>query len=142
MYMSNYFANKLIDFIFRGQPYPQNLTLFIGLHQSLGEDGQEVDAGGYTRAPMVCSLAAWSGTQGVGTIEKSSGGSKFTTNNITIQFSAATEDWGSVVAIGIYDAEVNGNLLMYAALNDSVNILAGDDPATIEIANLRIQIDS
>lgn len=142
MFMSNYFANKLIDYIFRKQPYPQNLTLFVGLHHTLGENGEEVNAGGYSRASIPCSLSSWSGTQGPGTSTPSFGGTKLTTNNVAIQFPAPTEDWGSVVAIGIYDSDVGGNLLMYSALNDATNIQAGDEGPIIEPANLRVQIDS
>lgn len=142
MYMSNYLANKLIDWLFRGQPFNQNLYMFVGLHRALGEEGNEVNAGGYNRAQIQCNLSSWAGTQGAGTSKPSSGASKLTTNNVAIQFPAPTEDWGNIVAIGIYDSDVGGNLLFYAPAGNAVNVVAGDEGPVIEVSQLRIILDS
>ena len=47
-------------------------------------------------------------------------------NGTTITFPTATADWGTVVAVGIFDAATNGNLLFWANLTTSKTIQNGD----------------
>ena len=139
--ISNYSKNKLLDAIFRGQPMPSFLVLYIGLMTSTGENGEEVDAGGYSRVPVSSSLISWSGTQGIGTTTPSNGYSGLITNNAPIQFPQPLESWGSIVSVGIYDSDSNGNLLFHGQLLEAIAVNALDEGPIIPTAGLRIMLD-
>jgi len=47
-------------------------------------------------------------------------------NTGAIEWAAATGDWGTVVAIGVFDAVSAGNLLAYGNLTSSKTIQTGD----------------
>ncbi len=120
--MSNYLENAVIDQLLRGQPYSPPANLYIALFTAAptaGGGGTEVSGGGYARAAVPSSLASWAGTQGAGTTVASSGTSGQTSNNAQISFPTPTAAWGTVVAMGIFDAASGGNLLFFGNLTQS-----------------------
>lgn len=137
--LSDTFENRLIDFLLRGQALgltnstaaagsgPTNT--FIGLFTTAPTDtggGVEVTGGSYARATVASSLANWAGTQGAGTTTASTGTGGQTSNNTTITFATPTAGWGTVTAVGVFDAVTGGNLLFYATLGTSKTINTGD----------------
>ena len=142
---TDYFENKLIDQLFRGQAYAFPATLHVGLLTAAPTDstsGTECSGGSYARVGVSCSLANWAGTQGAASTTASNGTSGTTSNNVTVTFPAPTGNWGAVTHWGIWDAASGGNLLMYGALTNSKNINNGDAAPSFAAAQLSLQIDN
>ena len=135
MSLSDTAENLLIDFLFRRQPLGLAgstglgpASLYIALLTSAPDDfgaGDEVTGAGYERAPIECSLTAWSATQGGTSV--SSGSSGKTANNVPIVFRAPAADWGVVVAYAVHDQPVGGKRLFASMLTAPRTIMAGDD---------------
>ena len=124
---SDYYENKIIDHMLRGEAFTPPSTIYLGLFTEAPTDaggGTEVSGGGYARQSI--------------TLDAASGGA--TTNSSDITFPQATADWGTIVAVGIFDAETGGNLLMWANLSQSKTVNNGD---TFKIAagDLDISVD-
>jgi hypothetical protein len=111
--LSNYYENKIIDHMFRGQAFTPPATVYLALFTvAPGETGggTEVSGGGYARKPVTFSAA--------------SAGS--TSNSSDIDFGTATANWGTIVAVGLFDAATGGNLLAYGSLTSSKTVNSGD----------------
>lgn len=125
---SDYLANKLIDWIFRGQAFTWPATTYAALYTASPNNaggGTEVSGGSYARVAIASTLAAWSGTQGAGTTVASTGSGGRIGNNGAIAFPTPTADWGTVVADGLFDASSGGNLLAWSVLASPKSISAG-----------------
>jgi hypothetical protein len=110
---SNYLEAKLLDHVLRNVNFTSPTTAYIGLYTVAPDDtggGTEVSGGSYARQAASFSAA--------------SGG--LTTTDADITFPQATGNWGTVVALGIHDSVVTGNLLMYTDLTASKTIESGD----------------
>jgi len=144
--MSDYLENKLIDFVFRGQPFTPPTTLYVALFTTTDNDAGtqrvEVTGGSYARVAVSSSLANWAGTQGTGTTVASNGTGGTTSNNNTITFPAPTAGWGTIQGIGIFDAVTAGNELWYGSLTTSKTVNSGDAAPSFSAAALSIQIDN
>ena len=126
---TNYLENKIIDWLFRGQAFAPPATLYFALFTVAPNEaggGTEVAGGGYARVAVAASLANFAGTQGAGTTVASSGSGGQTSNNGAITFPQPTANWGSVVAVGVFDAAAAGNLLLYGNLNVAKTVNNGD----------------
>lgn len=121
MAVSNYLENSLVNAVLRNTSYVSPPTVYIGLFTTDPTDantGIEVTGASYSRQ-LVTFDTPVNGT---------------TTNTTEISFTNATESWGAVSHIGIYDASTVGNLLFYGVLtiqknintNDTFKILNGD----------------
>jgi hypothetical protein len=140
---SDYLANKLIDFLFRGQAYSFPATMYAALFTAAptgAGGGAEVPTGsGYARVGIAGTLAAWSGTQGAGTTVASSGTSGRISNNAAVTFGAPTASWGRVTHDGLYDAATLGNLLFYAPLANAKDIYAGGAAPSFDAGSWAIE---
>ena len=47
-------------------------------------------------------------------------------NALDVTFTTAASSWGTITTFGIFDAQTNGNLLYYAPLTASRQVLTGD----------------
>jgi len=142
---SDYSENKLVDHVFRGQAFSAPASLFLGLLTAAPTDaggGTECTGGDYARAEVACSTTNWSGTQGAGTTAASSGTSGTISNNIAITFPLPTASWGTVVAVGIYDASTAGNLIAWGAVSPSKTISNGDAAPQFAAGDFQFSIDS
>lgn len=138
--MSNYLENKTIDATLRGQVFPTIANIYIALFTvapTAAGGGTEVTGGSYARATVAATLANWAGTQGAGTTVASSGTTGQTSNNGTITFPTPTVAWGTVVAMGMFDAATAGNLLYFGNLSASQVVGVGNavyyNPATLTL---------
>lgn len=143
--MSDYFENKIIDQVFRGQAFTFPATLHIGLYTANPTDaagGTEVSGNAYARVAVACSLANWAGTQAAASTVASSGTSGTTSNNAVITFPTPTPaGWGTVTGMAIFDAATGGNMLIWTPLTVSKVINVGDI-VTFPAAALTFQIDN
>lgn len=146
--MTDYLENKIMDWLFRQQPFVPPATLYFGLFTVTPTDaggGTEVviGQGAYARVPVASSLVNWAGTQGATTTAVSSGASGTTSNNVPITFPTPNgAAWGVVNSFGIFDASTGGNLLFYGTLLKPKTVNDGDAAPTWPISVLTCQIDN
>lgn len=127
---SDYLANKLIDFIFRGQAFTFPATMYeaaFTVAPTNAGGGTEVGGGGgYARVAIVGNTTNWSGTQAAGSTSASTGTGGEFSNNVVIQFPGpVTATWNDLVANGEYDASSGGNLLFWAELDAVKSVPSG-----------------
>jgi hypothetical protein len=110
---TNYLENKLLDHVLNNTSYTSPTTVYVGLFTVAPTDstsGTEVSGGSYARQVLSVSTAS----DGV------------VTSDADVTFPQATASWGTIVALGIHDADTSGNLLMYTDLTTSKTIDEGD----------------
>jgi hypothetical protein len=110
---SDYLENKLLDHVLTNTAYSSPTDVYVGLYTVAPTDaggGTELSGDGYVR-------------QAVSFASASSGA---TSNDADVDFPTPTDDWGTVVAFGIFDAETSGELLYWGDLTNSKTINTGD----------------
>jgi hypothetical protein len=115
---SEYLENAILDHVLGGPDYTRPGTLYIALYTVAPTDaggGTEVAGGSYARVAV---------TNNSTNFPAAAGGAK--TNGTLIEFAEATANWGTVVAVGIFDASTSGNLLYWAPLGTSKPVNIGD----------------
>jgi hypothetical protein len=102
-----------------GQGMPKR-PIYIALYTTAPTDaggGTEVSGGAYARQQVDPSDSNWSAPD-------NTGGLTDNVNNIT--FPVATANWGTIVAVGIFDRASGGNLLLWGNLAANKTINSGD----------------
>ena len=112
---SDYLEDKVLDHVFGGTAYTAPTTLYVALYTVAPTDtggGTEVSGGGYVRKTAAFTVS----------------GTRPTTasNSAAVEYPTATANYGTVVAVGIFDALSGGNLLAYANLDTSKVVSTGD----------------
>lgn len=144
--MTDYLENKMIDFLFRGNPgsFVAPTAMFVGLYTATPSDtggGTEVSGGSYARVSMTPNTTNWANTQNSGTgVSSGTGGT--TQNLVAVTFPAPTANWGTIGWWGIFDASSAGNLLFWAALTTAKTVNNGDAAPSFAIGALTVQIDN
>lgn len=115
--LSDYAENKLLDHLLGKAAYTMPTTVYLALYTVAPSDsggGTEVSTSGtaYAREAITSLMSA------------ASGGAS--SNSSAIEFDVATASWGTVVAVGIFDAATAGNLLMHGSLSVSQTINTGN----------------
>jgi hypothetical protein len=143
--MSNAMENRLLDYLFRGQPYEAPLAVYVALFTTTPTDaapGQEPTAPSYARAAISCTLGDWSGTNSPDTRDPSTGTSGTVFNISEVKFPDPQEDWGNVGYIGLFDAPAGGNYLYWSRLTAPRDFVVGDVNIKFRPSELSIQIDN
>lgn len=143
--LSDYWENKLIDGIFRGQTVTLPATIYVGLTTDACTDagpGTEPASGAYARVAVTSSLANWAGTQAAASTTASTGTGGTTSNNAAITFPTSTASWGTLVAVRFYDASTSGNMIACIALTASLNVSGAGFTPSFPAASLTFQIDN
>jgi hypothetical protein len=112
---SDYLEDKVLDHVFGGNAYTAPSTLYVALYTVAPTDtggGTEVSGGGYVRQSGAFTVSGTNPTTA--------------SNTAAIEYPTATADYGTVVAVGIFDASSSGNLLAYANLTTSKVVSTGD----------------
>ena len=113
MDFSNYLANKLISASVRNTSYPAPRNVYLALFKTdptKNNVGIEVTGASYTRPEVTFTVPADGVSQ----------------NSALVTYAVATTDWGEASYVGIMDSKEGGNLLYFTALENSKNILTGD----------------
>jgi len=113
MDFSNYLANKLISATVRGVSYSTPPKAYLALFKTnptKDSTGIEVTGASYTRPEVTFAVPADGVSQ----------------NSALVTYAVATTNWGEVGWVGVMDSEVDGNLLYFTELENSKNILTGD----------------
>lgn len=111
---TDYLEDALLKHVFTNTAYTSPTTVYAALFTVAPSDtggGTEVSGGAYARQSMAFSV---------------SGTSTLATNSAAVEYPTATADYGTVVAVGIFDAATSGNLLAYANLTTSKTVSTGD----------------
>jgi hypothetical protein len=111
---SDYLEDKLLKHAFTNTTYTPAATMYVGLYTTAPTDaggGTQVSGGSYARTSVTFTV---------------SGTSTLCTNSAAVEFTAATASWGTIVAVGVFDASTAGNLLAWADLTVSKTIDTGD----------------
>jgi len=113
MSFSNYLELEVLDHVFGGSAYTAPGTIYAALFTVAPSDtggGTEVSGGSYARQSMAFGTAA----------------SGSISNSGSVEYPTATADYGTVVAMGLFDAASSGNLLAYGNLTTSKTVSNGD----------------
>lgn len=109
---SDYLENKVLDHVFGGSAYTAPATLYLALYTVAPTDaggGTEVSGGSYARQTCAFTVSG-----------------NLASNTTAVEWPVATGTWGTVVAVGVFDAATSGNLLAYGNLTSSKSIASGD----------------
>ena len=109
---SNYLETKVLEHVFGGSAYTAPGTLYVALFTAAPSDtggGTEVSGGSYARQTAAFTVSGDTGS-----------------NTSAIEYATATADYGTVVAMGVFDASTSGNLLAYGTLTTSKTVSNGD----------------
>ena len=112
---SDYLEDKVLDHVFGGNAYTAPATLYVALYTVAPTDtggGTEVTGGSYVRQSGTFTVSGTDPTTA--------------SNSAAIEYPTATDNYGTVVAVGILDASSSGNLLAYANLDTSKSVTTGD----------------
>ena len=112
---SDYLEDKVLEHVFGGNAYSAPSTLYVALYTSAPSDtggGTEVSGGGYVRKTSTFNVTGTNPTTA--------------SNAGAVEYPTATANYGTVVAVGIFDASSSGNLLAYANLTTSKVVSTGD----------------
>ena len=109
---STFLANELLDHVLGNSAYSAPATVYLALFTVAPTDaggGTEVSGGSYARKSV---------TNNTTNFPNASNGSK--TLATEQEFPTATGGWGTVVAVGLFDAATNGNLLYWTTITSQV----------------------
>lgn len=109
---SDYLENKVLGHVFGGAAYTAPATLYLALYTVAPTDaggGTEVSGGSYVRQSCAFTVSG-----------------NLATNTSAVEWPTATGSWGTVVAVGVFDASTSGNLMAYGDLTASKTISTGD----------------
>jgi len=129
---SNYLENALLDHALGGGNYTRPATVYIALFTVAPSDaggGTEVSGNNYSRAAV---------TNDATNFPAASGGAK--SNGVAITFATPSGSWGTVVAMGVFDASSSGNLLAWADLAASKTVGSGD-VVTFPVGDFDVTLD-
>ncbi len=110
---SQYLENACLNWL-KGSTFPAApTTVYVALFTAAPSDsggGTEVSGNAYARQAITTS-SGWSAISGGGASPEQ------ISNAATITFPTPTGNWGTVVAIGLFDAATNGNLLYWNTIS-------------------------
>lgn len=96
-------------------------TLYLGLFTVAPTDvggGTEVSTGSYVRKSVVQNTTNWpNATEADPAVKK---------NGVDISFVTASADWGTIVAVGLFNASSSGTLLAWTTLTPNRAVNNGD----------------
>lgn len=127
MSMSNFMENKVLNHISNLEAYvaPENMFLAL-LTTSSNEDeaGTEVVSDSYSRQTITFEKA----TEGV------------LKNKADITYDVASEEWGTIISVAVFDAKTEGNMLFYADL-EHPQAVGIDNQVVFKVGKLSITLD-
>lgn len=133
MSFSDYLENAVLGHVFGsavlGKPAGLHAALFTAPPTDAG-GGTEIAGGAYARQSVVLTVTGNSAA-----------------NPAPIEFPVASATWGTVSHVGLFDAAVGGNLLVWTLLRDPpsgepvAKLIAAGDQFRIPAGELRVTLD-
>ena len=119
MYASNYFETLILN-LMRSQNISVPSNLYVGLFLSnpgdSGTEGNEISYTGYERQEITFGTPV------------ETGAGMMISNSAMITFPQSPSNAGTVNYIGVFDAQTNGNMYLYGALAQGLNVQNGVSP--------------
>lgn len=112
MSLSNTFETNILKWTFTTDSVTRPTSWYVALYTADPSDtggGTEVSGGGYARQSVTFTVSG-----------------NTATNSAAIEYATATASYGTVVAVGVFDASTGGNLIAYAGLTTDKAIDIGD----------------
>lgn len=109
---SNYLETALLNHVFGSVTYTAPADRYLALYTVAPDDtggGTEVSGTSYARQTVAFTISGDTAS-----------------NTSAIEFPTAGSSWGTIVAVGVFDALTSGNLLAYGNLTASKTIASGD----------------
>ena len=113
MSKTNYLETQLLNHVLRNVSYSSPTTVYVALFTVAPTEsggGTEVTGGAYARQAVTFSSPS----------------PDQVSNTIDVTFPIASANWGTVVAFAIMDAASGGNMLYFANLTASRDVLIND----------------
>lgn len=124
--ISNYLEDKWLRMLSNAAAFTAPATyvaLFTTAPADDGTGGTEVSGGNYSRKQVNQDGAT--SPHWVVVPAQQGGGQALIDNAQAIEFPVASANWGTIVAVGVYDAATNGNLLYHGNLTASQVVNSG-----------------
>lgn len=116
---STFEKNRILGHRYGGGAYTPPATVYVALFTAtptVAGGGTEVAGGSYARVAVTNDATRFTNPPVAGV----------TSNLLAITFAQASALWGTVVAVGIFDAASGGSLLDFASLTTPRTIQSGD----------------
>lgn len=117
--LSDYLEQALLNHIFRNTDFTRPANIYVALFTVAPSDaggGTEVSGGSYARQAVATGASSGWDAPSSGALA----------NTAEIAFPTATANWGTVAAVGLFDAVSGGNLLFHGALAANKTVNSGD----------------
>ncbi|ANN76808.1 hypothetical protein [Bordetella flabilis] len=114
---TSYLQSAVLNHVFGATAFTKPTSLYVALYTvapNFSGGGTEVTGGSYSRRTATFDPASVNG------------GSSVAANSAALVWPAATANWGTLTAVGIFDAVTGGNLLAYGLLQVQKTITTGD----------------
>ena len=112
MSLSNTFETNILTWTFTASAVTRPTAWYLALYTADPTDsggGTEVTGGGYARQSVSFTVSG-----------------NTASNSAAVEYPTATASYGTVVAVGVFDASTGGNLIAYAGLTTDKAIDTGD----------------
>ena len=112
MSFSDHYETHVLNYLFTAGSVTRPTAWYIGLHTSSSTDsssGTEISGNAYTRKAVTLTVSA-----------------DLATNSSTVEWAAATGNWGTVTALAVYDAATGGNQIAHSDLTAPKDVSTGD----------------
>lgn len=133
---SDYWHQKMMDFVLKGQSLTPVGTLWVGLFTTVpalaGTGGIEVSTSATSYGRVAINSGTTTQWQGP------TGATKDYTNTVDLTYGIPTANWGNVTGAGIFDAETGGNLMYISSLTTAKVVNNGDGAPRILAGQLKI----
>jgi hypothetical protein len=140
---SNYLEAKLLDHSLGTASYTMPTSVYVGLFLSTVDSATttaNLEAGVLTdEVPSTVGGNSSGYAREVITFDAASSPGGSAGNAVTVTFTTAAEDWGTVTHLAIMDAESGGQVLYYGLL-DSSKLIETGDTFVIQSGNLTITL--
>ena len=127
-------SNKNLDFNFGVASYTPPATYYFALSTTApdisGTSFTEPSGGAYARVAFTNNKTNW-GTAASGIL----------TNSTAVTFVESTASWGTILAVGMYDALTGGNLWWYDSLSPS-RVVASATTVLFAIGSITVQFNN
>lgn len=134
MSVTYFSSNKVLDYNFGITSYTPPATQYFALSTTApdisGGSFTEPSSGAYARVALTNNKTNW-GTAASGLL----------TNSTAVTFAESTASWGTILAVGIFDALTSGNLLWYDVLTPSRTI-ASATTVLFAIGSITVQFNN
>lgn len=129
-------SQQVMDYVLKGVAMPSMpsslwIALFTTAPGISGTGGTEVSTAGtgYARVEMPRITDTWNGP--TGSLQEYN-------NSKELVFPIPTANWGTVVALGLYDAQTAGNLIFVTQIGSSRAISLGDGAPRIPVSEYKV----